>query len=62
MAFPIRKSSPSKKNNSKIDEGKLNHMIRERAYHIWESKGKPQGQDVNFWVQAEKEILSKVKK
>ncbi|MEI8349225.1 MAG: DUF2934 domain-containing protein [Candidatus Omnitrophota bacterium] len=65
MAFPTRgfsKSPASKNNTCKIDEGKLNQMIKERAYYIWESKGKPQGQDRAIWFQAEKEVLAKVKK
>lgn len=60
MAFPGRKSSAN--SSPKVDEGKLNHMIRERAYYIWESKGKPNGQDQKIWLQAEKEVLAKVKK
>lgn len=61
MAFPGRKTSPNN-TPSKVDEGKLNQMIKERAYYIWESKGKPQGQDQKIWLQAEKEVLAKVKK
>lgn len=37
----------------------LNRMIQERAYYIWEEKGKPQGQDSDIWGQAEKEICAK---
>ncbi|MDD5618417.1 MAG: DUF2934 domain-containing protein [Candidatus Omnitrophota bacterium] len=61
MAFPGRKSTTNN-SASKIDEGKLNHMIKERAYYIWESKGKPAGQDQKIWLQAEREVLAKVKK
>jgi len=61
MAFPGRKNST---NNTagKVDEGKLNQMIKERAYFIWESKGKPKGQDQKIWLQAEKEVLSRIKR
>lgn len=65
MAFPTRgfsKGSTSKNNTCKVDEGKMNQMIKERAYYIWESKGKPHGQDAAIWLQAEKEIIAKVKK
>lgn len=64
MAFSGMNLSKGKMNKSttgKIDEAKLNHMIKERAYYIWESKGKPRGQDFNIWVQAEKEMIAKVK-
>jgi hypothetical protein len=30
--------------------------IRERAYFIWESRGRPQGQDIDCWVLAEMEM------
>jgi len=39
----------------------LNKMIQDRAYFIWESKGKPAGKDKEFWLQAEKEIKAKAK-
>jgi hypothetical protein len=26
--------------------------IRERAYHLWESSGRPIGRDEEFWLQA----------
>jgi len=29
-----------------------------RAYQIWEQRGHPQGQDVEFWLDAERQILS----
>src|SRR5689334_1637237 len=28
------------------------HRVRERAYHLWESEGKPHGRDVEFWERA----------
>lgn len=31
--------------------------IRDRAYQLWEANGREEGQDWNFWLQAEKEIL-----
>ena len=31
-------------------------LISERAYHIWESNGRPQGRDSEHWLQAEQEI------
>jgi hypothetical protein len=31
-------------------------LIRERARHIWEQMGRPCGKDLEFWLQAEKEV------
>lgn len=31
--------------------------IRDRAYHLWREHGCAEGQDWNFWLQAEREIL-----
>ena len=45
----------------KVDEAKLQQMIRERARCIWERKGKPTGQDWATWLQAEKQICAKYK-
>jgi Protein of unknown function (DUF2934) len=28
------------------------HRVRERAYHLWEAEGKPNGRDVEFWERA----------
>ena len=32
--------------------------IQERAYHIWEQAGRPEGQSVEHWLQAEAEIAA----
>ncbi|MBD3246871.1 MAG: DUF2934 domain-containing protein [Candidatus Omnitrophica bacterium] len=39
-----------------LNEALLNQMIQERAYFIWEEKGKPAAQDVQIWSEAEREI------
>ena len=31
--------------------------IRIRAYHKWEAAGKPPGDGINFWLDAERELL-----
>ncbi len=28
------------------------HHVRERAYHLWESEGKPHGRDAEYWERA----------
>jgi hypothetical protein len=30
--------------------------IADRAYQLWESEGKPEGRDIDHWLQAEREI------
>ena len=30
--------------------------IQVRAYHKWEAAGKPKGDDMRFWLQAEQEL------
>ncbi|MDD5194384.1 MAG: DUF2934 domain-containing protein [Candidatus Omnitrophica bacterium] len=59
MAFSRNPKFGASKSSSKVDEAKLSQMIRERAYYIWESKGKPKGQDAAIWFQAEKEMRAK---
>ncbi len=34
-----------------IDPGR-EQRVRERAYHLWESEGKPHGRDVEYWERA----------
>ena len=32
-------------------------LIKQRAYEIWEEKGRPDGHDKEHWAQAEQELL-----
>ncbi len=32
--------------------------IRERAYHIWEDEGRPEGQQAEHWARAREELES----
>ena len=34
----------------------LEEKIRRRAYELWEQSGKKDGSEMDFWLQAEKEI------
>ena len=34
------------------------HRIRERAYEIWETAGRPEGKAVEHWLQAQAEITA----
>lgn len=40
-----------------MDE-ELERTIRERAYVLWEADGRPEGRDMDYWRQAEQELLS----
>ena len=31
--------------------------VAQRAYHLWEAAGRPVGQDLEHWLQAEEELL-----
>jgi hypothetical protein len=35
-------------------------MIAERAYHIWEMEGRPDGKDIDHWLRAERELASEM--
>jgi hypothetical protein len=61
MAFGSRMNSSKGTASKKIDECKLSQMVKERAYFLWLEKGKPNGQDMNIWLQAEKEIRAKAR-
>jgi hypothetical protein len=32
--------------------------IRQRAYELWEESGKTEGSEMDFWLQAERELAS----
>jgi hypothetical protein len=44
--------SPSDKGHAKSQEA-----VRGHAYQKWEAAGRPNGDGVNFWLQAEREVL-----
>lgn len=35
-----------------------NRLIRDRAFQLWEERGRPEGLEVENWLQAEQEILA----
>ncbi len=39
----------------------ISQAIRERASHIWEEEGRPQGKDIEIWLRAEKEVQEDLK-
>lgn len=34
-------------------------QIRDRAYSLWEEAGRPEGQDMEFWITAERELADR---
>ena len=38
-----------------------NDVVRARARELWESNGRPAGRDLEFWLQAERELGEKKK-
>ena len=41
--------------------GQQNKMVQDRAYEIWEREGRPEGRDMEHWLQAEAEISAMLK-
>ena len=37
----------------------IEQQIRNAAYYKWEEAGRPDGYDVDFWLSAEEDILSR---
>ena len=42
--------------NEQVQKGR-SHAVQVRAYQKWEAAGKPKGDGVNFWIEAEQELL-----
>ena len=36
----------------------LEEKIRRRAYELWEQSGKKDGSEMDFWLQAEREVAA----
>ncbi len=45
-----------------IEEQRQQQLIQERAYLKWERKGKPLGHALDFWLEAERELLKNAEK
>lgn len=55
-------ASPSLLEESSLTEILNSSAIEEYAYYLWEKEGKPEGRNLEFWLKAEKEFLSKTTK
>jgi hypothetical protein len=42
--------------NDRDSDGNLEERIRRRAYELWVEAGEPEGSEMDFWLQAEREI------
>ncbi|HEY5041597.1 MAG TPA: DUF2934 domain-containing protein [Verrucomicrobiae bacterium] len=49
---PATTKAPAKKTSRVI----TTEVIASRAYILWEKAGRPPGRDVEYWLQAEKEL------
>lgn len=47
-----RKSTHPTSRNPLVVDPEREHRVRERAYLLWESEGKPHGRDVEYWERA----------
>ena len=46
-----------RENREPTEAEALRRQVEARAYALWESEGKPQGRDLDHWLQAEAEIM-----
>jgi len=51
-----KKNEHEKTETVETDDDKLEHEIRERAYALWEIAGKLIGNELEYWLKAEREI------
>ena len=49
---------PAVSDPTEAADPKLRARIEERAYSLWESDGRPEGRALDYWLQAEQEILA----
>ncbi len=54
VAQPAASTGAQEHSNGKPPSEEL---VRLRAYQKWEVAGKPAGQDLRFWLEAERELL-----
>lgn len=45
-------------NETKKDNFPTDKEISVYAYHLWESDGRPQGRDMDFWLQAKAHLIA----
>jgi hypothetical protein len=50
----VEHAAPKPKRSNSMDT--TAERVRQRAYELWEQSGKPEGSEMDFWLQAEREI------
>jgi Protein of unknown function (DUF2934) len=45
------------RSNAMDNRGAVDQMVRERAYELWQEAGQPKGRDVEFWVEARRQVI-----
>jgi hypothetical protein len=65
MAPPARVVAPARTTEADASEERYLHggvtleeATRVRAYHLWERAGRPEGDSVSFWLEAESELTA----
>jgi|SRR5918994_745181 hypothetical protein len=53
----MEKLSPAVSKRADAMDPELRHRIEERAYALWEADGRPDGRALDYWLQAEQEIV-----
>jgi hypothetical protein len=57
-AWTLGTSGATSGTNDQVQKGDAKpQVVRVRAYQKWEAAGKPKGDGVSFWIEAEQEIL-----
>jgi hypothetical protein len=56
-AQPTSAKSPSESVQVQKGTAKSQEVVRVHAYQKWEAAGKPNGNGINFWLEAEREVL-----
>jgi hypothetical protein len=41
------------------DTNELSRLVEEKAYHIWESKGRPENSALDNWLEAKRQLKIK---
>jgi hypothetical protein len=53
-----RCSASSQRGRADAMDPELRRGIEERAYALWEADGRPDGRALDYWLQAEQEIVT----
>ena len=56
-AQPASAKSPRESEQVQKGKAKSQEVVRVHAYQKWEAAGRPNGDGVNFWIEAEQELV-----